>query len=99
MELDWHGDSQCHRDSLLLDTDDVGIHVDLEAVRCYRLQRFRAEMARHDIAACVLFDPVNIRYASGARNMQIFNARNPARYLLVTQDQRSRLALWRPAMK
>ena len=87
MELDWHGDSQCHRDSLLLDTDDVGIHVDLEAVRCYRLQRFRAEMARHDIAACVLFDPVNIRYASGARNMQIFNARNPARYLLVTQDQ------------
>ena len=87
MELDWHDDSQCHRDSLLLDTDDVGIHVDLEAVRCYRLRRFRAEMARHDIAACVLFDPVNIRYASGARNMQIFNARNPARYLLVTQDQ------------
>ena len=29
---------------------------------------------------------VNIRYASGARNMQIFTARNPARYLYVTVD-------------
>ena len=87
MELDWHHDSRCHRDGLLLDTNDVGVDCDLEAVRRYRLGRFRTEMAKRDIAACVLFDPVNIRYASGARNMQIFNARNPARYLLVTQDQ------------
>ena len=86
MELDWHNDSRCHRDGLLLDTNDVGVDRDLEAVCRYRLERFRAEMAKRDIAACVLFDPVNIRYASGARNMQIFNARNPARYLLVTQD-------------
>ena len=87
MELDWHNDSRCHRDGLLLDTNDVGVDRDLGAVCRYRLERFRTEMAKRDIAACVLFDPVNIRYASGARNMQIFNARNPARYLLVTQDQ------------
>ena len=38
-------------------------------------------MAARDIAAVILFDPVNIRYASGARNMQIFTSRNPGRYL------------------
>ena len=31
----------------------------------------------------MLLDPVNIRYATGARNMQVFHARNPARYLFV----------------
>ena len=43
-------------------------------------------MRAREIAACLLFDPVNIRYASGARNMQVFSSRNPARYLLVTAD-------------
>jgi Xaa-Pro aminopeptidase len=44
-------------------------------------------MARLEIAACILSDPVNIRYATDLRNMQIFTARNaPSRYLLLTQD-------------
>ena len=43
-------------------------------------------MAARSIGACVLTDPVNIRYATGARNMQIFTARNPARYLFVAVD-------------
>ena len=61
--------------------DDLDL--DLPALRAYRLGRIRAEMAARDIAACLLFDPVNIRYATGARNMQVFMARNPARYLLL----------------
>jgi Xaa-Pro aminopeptidase len=40
-------------------------------------------MAARDIAACLLVDPVNIRYATGARNMQVFHLRNPSRYLLL----------------
>jgi len=45
-------------------------------------------MARLDIAACVLSDPVNIRYATDTRNMQIFTARNaPSRYLLLTEEE------------
>lgn len=44
-------------------------------------------MERHRVDACLLSDPVNIRYASGARNMQIFTARNqPSRYLFVPLD-------------
>lgn len=44
-------------------------------------------MARLGIAACILSDPVNIRYTTDLRNMQIFTARNaPSRYLLLTQE-------------
>jgi Xaa-Pro aminopeptidase len=57
--------------------------IDEAAVRGYRLRRTREQMARYGVDACVLFDPVNIRYASGSRNMQVFSARNPARYLFV----------------
>src|SRR5262245_44977903 len=35
------------------------------------------------ISACVLVDPVSIRYVCGARNMQVFHLRNPARSLVV----------------
>ncbi len=60
--------------------------IDQVALRAGRLARLRSEMAARDVAAVLLTDPVNIRYASGARNMQIFTARNPARYLFVTLD-------------
>ena len=62
--------------------------IDLAAVRRYRQARVRAEMARRDIAALVISDPVNIRYTTGARNMQVFTARNtPSRYLILTADR------------
>jgi Xaa-Pro aminopeptidase len=57
--------------------------VDVHRLRHYRLNRVRQEMARLDYGACVLVDPVNIRYATDTRNMQIFTARNPARYLFL----------------
>jgi hypothetical protein len=43
-------------------------------------------MARMNMATCVLVDPVNIRYATDTRNMQVFSARNPARYLFLPVD-------------
>lgn len=80
MQLDWHGGP----DVLAADeASPKGADIDLAAVRAYRLGRARLEMARHNLAACLLFDPVNIRYATGARNMQVFHQRNPARYLLL----------------
>lgn len=51
--------------------------------RAYRLNRLRAEMAARDIGSVVLVDPVNVRYATDTRNMQIFSARNPARYVFI----------------
>jgi len=63
-----------------------GTVIDEVALQASRLARLRAEMAARDVAACVLVDSVNIRYACGARNMQVFTSRNPARYLYVTAD-------------
>jgi Xaa-Pro dipeptidase len=60
--------------------------VDEKRLRLGRLERVREELRRRDLAACVLLDPVNIRYATGARNMQVFHLRNPARYLFVAAD-------------
>jgi Xaa-Pro aminopeptidase len=62
---------------------DRAAAIDLDRLRRGRLERVRAELEKRDLAACVLVDPVNIRYATGARNMQVFHARNPARYLFV----------------
>ena len=60
--------------------------IDAKRLRLGRLARLRAELETLDLAACILVDPVNIRYATGARNMQVFHLRNPARYLFVATD-------------
>jgi len=83
MEIDWHEDRSGLDDLVTLDQPDAGEPIDLVAVRAYRLGRVRELMAAESIDACVLLDPVNVRYATGARNMQVFHQRNPARYLFV----------------
>ncbi len=65
---------------------DLNDDIDLESLRLGRLGRVREQLKARDLAACVLVDPVNIRYATGARNMQVFHARNPARYLFVATE-------------
>ncbi|MEL0062259.1 MAG: aminopeptidase P family protein, partial [Candidatus Puniceispirillum sp.] len=42
------------------------------AVRAYRLSQLRAEIQRHDCAGLLLFDPINIRYATDSSNMQLW---------------------------
>jgi Xaa-Pro aminopeptidase len=86
MNLDWHADRSDLPDLTLLDQLEAGEPIDLVAVRSHRLRRVREQMATHSLDACVLLDPVNIRYATGARNMQVFHSRNPARYLFVPQS-------------
>ena len=57
--------------------------IDWESLVHFRRDRLRAQMIDHGVDACLLFDPVNVRYATGARNMQIFHQRNPSRYLFL----------------
>ncbi len=57
--------------------------IDESAVRQYRLNRVRSEAAKNDLAAVLLFDPVNIRYANGSRNMQVWTMHNLCRYALI----------------
>jgi len=85
--LDWHAERDELSSLELQDRAPESEGIDLHAVRAYRLARVRQEMQRRDIDALILSDPVNIRYATGARNMQVFSARNtPSRYLLLTDD-------------
>ncbi len=65
---------------------DSEASIDMPALRSYRLARVREQLARHDCAACVLFDPINIRYATGARNMAVWTLHNAARYCFVAAD-------------
>jgi len=59
---------------------------DLPAMRKYRLERIRAELKRRDLAGVLLYDPVNIRYATDSTNMQLWVAHNPTRHCFVATD-------------
>ncbi|MFG6176536.1 M24 family metallopeptidase [Halomonas sp. THAF12] len=87
-DIDWHAERQGLEPLELLDAAPESQGINLKDVRLYRLKRVREQMARYRVDALIVSDPVNIRYATGARNMQVFSARNtPARYLLLTQDR------------
>lgn len=86
--IDWHNDRPALAAISLLDMAPESASIDLAAVRHYRLNRVRDEMKGRNIAALILSDPVNIRYATGTRNMQVFCARNtPSRYLIITRNE------------
>ena len=50
--------------------------VDLDRMALQRLQRLQGEMAERDVGAMLLYDPVNVRYATGTRNMQVWAMHN-----------------------
>ena len=64
---------------------------DLDEVRLYRLGRVRKALAARDLAGIILYDPVNVRYATDAPNMQLWCAHNEARYLYVPAEGPVRL--------
>ncbi len=87
-EFDWHAERSDLAGLAQLDRAPEGEGIDLAAVRLYRQGRVRLEMAARGVDAVILSDPVNIRYATGTRNMQVFSMRNaPSRYLLLTQSR------------
>lgn len=66
---------------------ELGLELpDHDVIHRYRLDRVRAELALRDYAGIVLFDPINIRYATGSTNMQVWILHNAARYCFVPTD-------------
>lgn len=55
----------------------------LARARAHRLNRLRDQMARAEVAALLLYDPVNIRYAFDSSNMAVWTLHNPVRYALI----------------
>lgn len=64
----------------------------LDAMRQYRLNRIIAQLHDQDCAGVLLFDPLSIRYATDATQMQLWNTHNPFRACLVTAD--GYMVLW-----
>ena len=59
---------------------------DMDVVRSWRLQQLRIQLEAEDVAGIVLFDPLNIRYAVDATNMQVWCTHNAVRYAFVATD-------------
>ena len=59
---------------------------DVDAIRAYRLARIRAELEARDLAGVLVYDPLNVRYATDATNMQLWTAHNAVRYAYVATD-------------
>jgi Xaa-Pro dipeptidase len=60
--------------------------VDMRRVRGDRLARVRAGLKARDYAGCVLYDPINIRYATGTRNMTVWCLHNAVRYCFIPAE-------------
>jgi Xaa-Pro aminopeptidase len=60
--------------------------IDQPRMRRERLAKLRRELAKHDYAAALLSDPINIRYATGSRNMAVWTMHSPGRYVFVATD-------------
>jgi Xaa-Pro aminopeptidase len=60
--------------------------IDEARMRKDRLARLRAELAKRDYAGALLADPMNLRYATGARNMAVWTMHAPGRYVFVATD-------------
>lgn len=59
---------------------------DMAAARRYRLTRIRRELRARDLAGALLYDPLNVRYATDSTDMQVWCTHNAARYAFVATD-------------
>ncbi len=59
---------------------------DLPRMREHRWRRLVEAIVARGYGGLLLFDPLNIRYATDSTNMQLWNTHNPFRALLITAD-------------
>ena len=65
---------------------DFESNLDMDRLCRYRLERVREQLRAADLAGCLLYDPVNIRYASGTRNMSVYTMHAAERYVFLATD-------------
>ena len=58
----------------------------LERMREYRWKRLTDHIIERDLGGLLMFDPLNIRYATDSTNMQLWNTHNPFRAVLICSD-------------
>lgn len=58
----------------------------LEKMREYRWKRLTQHIVDRGLGGLLMFDPLNIRYATDSTNMQLWNTHNPFRAVLLCAD-------------
>ena len=64
----------------------------LDRMREWRWRRLVEALVARDIGGLLLFDPLNIRYATDTTNMQLWNSHNPFRACLLCAD--GHMVMW-----
>ncbi|MCT8160076.1 dimethylsulfonioproprionate lyase DddP [Pseudoruegeria sp. SHC-113] len=59
---------------------------DLPEMRRFRWARLTQHIVERDYSGLLMFDPLNIRYATDSTNMQLWNSHNPFRAVLLCAD-------------
>lgn len=65
---------------------------DLARMRHYRWNRLVQALQKRDVGGLLMFDPMNIRYATDTTNMQLWNSHNPFRACLICAD--GHMVMW-----
>ncbi len=65
---------------------------DLAALRRFRWERLTAGIVARGYGGLLMFDPLNIRYATDTTNMQLWNSHNPFRACLLCAD--GHMVMW-----
>ena len=74
------------RGSLSHDTGQPSTAIDLATLRAYRYARVQEQLRAHQCAAALLYNPINIRYATDSRNMTVWMLHNMGRYCVVPAE-------------
>lgn len=69
--------------------DTASGQLDMERLRGYRQGRLQAELKRLDVGGVLLGDAINIRYATGVRNMQAWSLHSLIRTAFVPTEGRA----------
>jgi Xaa-Pro dipeptidase len=64
----------------------------LDRMREWRWRRLTEALVARDIGGLLMFDPLNIRYATDTTNMQLWNSHNPFRACLLCAD--GHMVMW-----
>ncbi len=62
------------------------VQPDLQAMRRHRWERLTRHIVERGYGGLLMFDPLNIRYATDSTNMQLWNTHNPFRAVLLCAD-------------
>ena len=71
----------------LKEWNDKGLQLpDVSMINSFRKEQVVRQLEKNKVDAILLFDPLNIRYATGTSNMLLWNTHNPFRSCLIFDD-------------